>query len=215
MKLDRRDLELYVVTDRQWLNGKDFLNELELILKNGATMIQLREKNLPKEALVELAFQVLKVCRTYHVPLIINDEVDVAIEVDADGVHVGQSDLEAAQVRQKMGANKILGVSVQTVEQAQCAKRHGADYIGVGTLFHTTTKKDAKQVSLQTLGDIVNEVNIPVVGIGGIDESTLLQLEHLNLDGVALISAIFAKDDVGKATKQFKQLTKRVIKKEI
>ncbi|MGL4373498.1 MAG: thiamine phosphate synthase, partial [Turicibacter sp.] len=143
MKLNRKSLQLYVVTDQSFLNGKNFLEEIELILEGGATFLQLREKNESFEAYLALAKEVKKITDAYGIPFVINDAVDVAIEMNADGVHVGQSDLEASKVREKIGPHKILGVSAQTVEQAVLAQQQGADYIGVGALFTTNTKRDA------------------------------------------------------------------------
>lgn len=203
-------LGLYVVTDRSYLRGRDFLQQIEAILQNGATFLQLREKSLERSEYIALAKEVKKLTDRYAIPFVINDDVEVALAVDADGVHVGQSDLEASKVRDLIGPDKILGVSAQTLEQARRAVSHGADYIGVGALFNTTSKKDAEDVTLETLHAITSEILVPVVGIGGIDHENVRLLKECKLAGVAVISAIFKADDVALATKQLKQITQEL-----
>ena len=157
------DMLLYAVTDRAWLNGETLESQVEKALKGGATFVQLREKELDEEMFLEEAKKIKKLCAEYHVPFVINDNVDIALKVDADGVHVGQSDMEAGKVREKLGPDKIIGVSCKNVEQALLAKKHGADYLGVGAMYPTGTKKDATAVTPEALSAICQAVDIPVV----------------------------------------------------
>lgn len=207
MKLDKKYMQLYAVTDRKWLNGRTLEHDVEECLKGGATFIQLREKNMDEASLLKEAFIIKDLCRKYNVPFVIDDDVDAAIKCDADGIHVGQSDMEAGDVRAKIGPDKILGVSAQTVEQAVLAEKRGADYLGVGAVFSTTTKLDACDVSAETLREICNAVSIPVVAIGGISHDNILQLKGTGVDGVAVISALFAQKDIRKATEELKRLS--------
>ena len=207
MKLDKKYMQLYAVTDRKWLNGRTLEHDVEECLKGGATFIQLREKNMDEASLLKEAFIIKDLCRKYNVPFVIDDDVDAAIKCDADGIHVGQSDMEAGDVRAKIGPDKILGVSAQTVEQAVLAEKRGADYLGVGAVFSTTTKLDACDVSAETLREICNAVSIPVVAIGGIGHDNILQLKGTGVNGVAVISALFAQKDIRKATEELKKLS--------
>ena len=168
MRCDKKDLLLYAVTDRSWLNGATLYEQVEAALRGGATFIQLREKALDQERFLAEARELKALCRRFGVPFLINDNVEIAAAVDADGVHVGQSDMEAGDVRARLGADKIIGVSAQTVEQALLAQQRGADYLGVGAVFPTGTKQDATDVSYETLRDICRAVDIPVIAIGGI-----------------------------------------------
>lgn len=202
---------VYAVTDRTWLNGSTLKQQVEQAIKGGATLIQLREKELSYTAFLEQAIQLKKVTDKYHIPLIINDNVDVAKAVNAEGVHVGQKDMEAGAVRQKLGENKIIGVSVQTVEQALLAQKQGADYLGVGAVFSTSTKLDASEVSFETLQKICDAVSIPVVAIGGINAQNIMQLKNSGIDGVAVVSAIFAQKDIIQATKELTNLAKQIV----
>ena len=197
MKFDKNDLLLYAVTDRAWLKHDESLADaVELALKGGTTFLQLREKHLNEEAFLNEAREIKEVCRRYNVPFIINDNVEIAMAVDADGVHVGQSDMEAGDVRAAIGPTKILGVSAQNVEQALLAQERGADYLGVGAVFATESKDDADDVSHDTLRAICEAVDIPVVAIGGITRENVQQLAGRGLAGVAVISAIFAQPDI-------------------
>lgn len=202
---------MYLVTDRSWLGNKQLEQQVEESIQAGATFVQLREKELDQEQCIEEAKRIKAVTDRYQVPFVINDNVAVALAVGADGVHVGQSDVTASEVRRLIGANKILGVSAQTVEQALRAQRDGADYIGVGAVFSTATKKDADTVSLETLRQICQAVRIPVVAIGGIDEQTIQALRGTGIDGVAVISAIFAAPDIRKATQRLLSFAKGCI----
>lgn len=205
MKCDKKDLLLYAVTDRSWLNGESLYSQVEKVLKGGATFIQLREKNLDQEHFLEEAKELKKLCQAYHVPFVINDNVDVALAVDADGVHVGQSDMEAGDVRTKLGEDKIIGVSAQTVEQALLAEKHGADYLGVGAVFPTGSKADAEEVNHETLKAICEAVKIPVIAIGGITKENVVELSGSGICGIAVISALFAQPDIEAATKDLQE----------
>lgn len=212
MNCSKEDLLLYAVTDRAWLNGDTLYSQVEKALKGGATFIQLREKTLDEKTFLQEAIEIQKLCKKYNVPFVVNDNVDIAIQMDADGVHVGQDDMEAGNVRQKLGANKIVGVSAQTVEQALLAQSRGADYIGVGAVFPTGSKDDAVEVSHQTLKEICAAVNIPVVAIGGISKNNVSQLAGSGICGIAVISAIFAQKDIEAATKELRALTEGIVK---
>lgn len=212
MNCDRKDLLLYAVTDRHWLNGATLYEQVEQALKGGATFVQLREKNLDKEHFMEEARQIKELCREYKVPFVINDSVDIALEMDADGVHVGQSDMEAGDVRAKLGPDKIIGVSAQTVEQALLAEKRGADYLGVGAVFHTGSKADATEVSRETLKEICAAVKIPVVAIGGITKDNLKELSGSGICGIAVISAIFAQPDIEAGTRELRERTEKMVR---
>ena len=213
MKCDKKSLLLYAVTDRTWLNGKTLYEQVEKAIKGGVTFVQLREKELDDVAFLKEAFEIKKLCRQYNVPFIINDNVEIARKINADGVHVGQSDMKAGNVRTILGEDKILGVSAQTVEQALLAEKEGADYLGVGAVFPTGSKMDADDVSYETLKEICSAVSIPVVAIGGIGAGNVLKLENSGISGIAVISAIFAAEDIEKATKNLKELTEEVVSK--
>ena len=212
MRLDKKDMVLYAVTDRHWLNGESLYSQVEKALKGGATFIQLREKNLGEEEFLAEAKEIARLCKSYHVPFVINDNVDIALEIDADGVHVGQSDMEADDVRAKLGPDKIIGVSAQTVEQAVLAEKRGADYLGVGAVFHTNSKADVAEVSRETLKAICDAVDIPVIAIGGISKENVSELAGTGICGIAVISAIFAEKDIKKATEKLKSLTGEMVK---
>lgn len=213
MNLDKKDLILYAVTDRTWLNGETLYSQVEKAIKGGATFVQLREKNLDEKSFVDEAIEIQKLCRKYNIPFVINDNVQIAKRINADGVHVGQSDMSAEDVRSIIGNDKILGVSAQTVEQAIVAQNKGAHYIGVGAVFPTGSKSDAENVSYNTLKAICDAVTIPVVAIGGISKHNVTKLKHSGISGIAVISAIFAAKDIEEETKQLKQLTKEVVSK--
>lgn len=213
MNCDKKDLLLYAVTDRAWLGDKTLSWQVEESLKGGATMIQLREKHLDHEHFLKEAKEIKELCRKYQVPFLINDDVDLAVEVDADGVHVGQHDMEAGEVRKKIGPNRILGVSAQTVEQALLAQQAGADYLGVGAVFPTGTKDDADAVSIQTLGEICCAVSIPVVAIGGIGQHNVMQLAGSGICGIAVVSAIYAQPDIQNAASTLHALAKEMVER--
>lgn len=206
MKADKASLLLYAVTDRTWLGSGSIAGQVELAVRSGVTFVQLREKQLPFELFLEQAAEVKKVTDRYGVPFVINDNVEVALACGADGVHVGQSDMEAGDVRRLIGSGKILGVSAQTVEQAVFAERNGADYLGVGAVFSTATKQDADMVAFDTLKDICAAVSIPVVAIGGIGKENVLSLAGSGVAGIAVVSAIFAQRDIPAAAKELRRL---------
>ena len=212
MKCDKKSMLLYAVTDRSWLGEQTLAMRVEETLIGGTTFVQLREKNLDYALFSEEAKEMKALCGKYHVPFVINDNVEIAIESDADGVHIGQSDKKISDVRAALGEDKIIGVSAQTVEQAILAQQEGADYLGVGAVFSTSTKIDADSVSFQTLKSICEAVNIPVIAIGGINENNILELSGTGIDGVAVISALFAKSDIISATKTLCTLSKNVVK---
>ena len=211
MKCDKKDLLLYAVTDRSWLNGDTLYHQVEQTLEGGATFIQLREKEMDEEHFLEEAKEIKELCKKYQVPFVINDNVDIALAMDADGVHVGQSDMEAGDVRAKLGPDKIIGVSAQTVEQALLAQERGADYLGVGAVFPTGSKADAQEVSHETLKAICEAVSIPVIAIGGISTGNIMELSGKGICGIAVISAIFAQPDIKEATKELKSLTEKMV----
>lgn len=207
----REQMLLYAVTDRHWLNGQMLYEQVEEALKGGATFIQLREKDLTEEEFLEEAKKIQQLCKKYRVPFIINDNVKLAKEIDADGVHVGQSDMEALDVRAQLGEDKIIGVSARTVEQALLAEKHGADYLGVGAVFQTGTKTDAREVEHSVLKEICSKVHIPVVAIGGITEENVKELSGSGINGVAVISAIFAQNDIETATAKLKSCVEQMV----
>ena len=216
MKFDRDTLTkdqllLYAVTDSHWLNGRTLHSVVKESLEGGVTFVQLREKQLDEAHFMEEAKDLQVLCREYNVPFIINDNVDIALKVDADGVHVGQSDMEAGKVREKLGPDKIIGVSCKNVEQALLAKKHGADYLGVGAMYPTGTKKDATAVTPEALSAVCQAVDIPVVAIGGINKDRLEPLKGTGVDGVAVVSAIFAAEDIEKATRELKEAVREIL----
>ena len=212
MKCAEKDLLLYAVTDRYWLNGRTLTDVVRESLEGGVTMLQLREKTLEEPAFLQEAKELQALCRAYHVPFIVNDNVDIALAMDADGVHVGQSDMEALDVRAKLGPDKIIGVSAQTVEQALLAEKHGADYLGVGAVFPTGSKADADDVSYDTLKAICQAVSIPVVAIGGISRDNVARLAGSGICGVAVISAIYGAADIRAASQELKAATEEMLK---
>lgn len=211
MKCRREDMLLYAVTDRAWTGRQSLLEQVECALKGGATCVQLREKTLDEAAFLAEAVEMKKLCAQYGVPFIVNDNVELAIRCGADGVHVGQSDMEAGHVRELVGEQMIVGVSARTVEEALAAQAAGADYLGVGAMFSTATKLDAHVLSYQTLKDICAAVRIPVTAIGGINRENLMSLAGSGVDGVALVSAIFAAEDIEAACRRLKSLSKAMV----
>ena len=208
----RKGMLLYAVTDQSWLKeGQTLLSVCEDVLANGATFLQIREKDLDANAFEAEAAKLKKLCRRYHVPYVVNDSVEIALAIDADGVHVGQSDIMGRDIRSLIGPNKILGISAGTAEEAVAAEAAGADYIGVGAVFGTSTKKNARNLSVEKLQEIRHSVSIPVVAIGGIHAGNLLELSDSGVDGVAVVSAIFAAADPGKATTQLLELAKEMV----
>ena len=191
-------LKLYLVTDSDILKGRDFYKCIEDAIKAGVTMVQLREKNADGKEFLEKAIKLRQITKKYNVTFVINDRVDIAMIADADGVHVGQSDIDAMSIRKLIAEDKIIGVSARNVEEAKIAKENGADYLGIGAMFSTQTKNDAKEVSFETLRQITEKVNLPFVLIGGITLDNVDKLKQFNPDGYALVSGILAADDIGK-----------------
>lgn len=211
MKCSKENLLLYAVTDRSWLGGQTLYEQVEEALEGGATFIQLREKDLDDAETLKEAVLLQELCKKYKVPFVVNDKVEVALKMDADGVHVGQSDMEAGNVRQLLGSDKIIGVSAQTVEQALLAQERGADYLGVGAVFPTGSKSDAVEVDHDTLRAICQAVDIPVVAIGGISRENVSLLSGTGICGIAVISAIFAQKDIRTSTRELKELTGKMV----
>lgn len=211
MKLQKEQLKLYAITDRSWLGSHSLEEQVELALQGGITMLQLREKNMPEEELYEEALKIKELCAKYKVPFIINDNVELAKKVDADGVHIGQNDMELQKARELLGPDKIIGVTAKTIEQAKKAWEAGADYLGSGAVFGSSTKKDAKAMDHQLLQQICESVEIPVVAIGGIDATNVLELAGRKMAGVAVVSGIFAQSDILESTKKLLALTNNII----
>ena len=205
MRCDKESLLLYAVTDRSGTKNDTLYHQVEEALKGGVTFLQLREKDLNTENFLQEAEEMKKLCAAYRVPFVINDNVEIARTVGADGVHVGQDDMPAWKVREILGEDKIIGVSAQTVEQAIKAEKDGADYLGVGAVFPTSSKADAVEVEHATLRDICAAVQIPVVAIGGISAENVSQLAGTGIDGIAVISAIFAQDFPKLAAEELKK----------
>ena len=199
-------LQLYAVTDSRWLKGSTLATAVEKALAGGVTCVQLREKQLPFDEFLRTAKEIKTLCQNYHVPFIVDDNLDIALACDADGLHIGQNDMPAAKARQLLGPDKILGVSAQTIKQAVAACQDGADYLGVGAVFPTGTKTDAVEVPLDTLKAITAAVDIPVVAIGGIGADNIAQLSGTGIAGAAVVSAIFAQEDIKKAAANLRQL---------
>ncbi len=212
LKLNNKSLLLYAITDRTWLNEKTLSEAVEEAILGGATFIQLREKKLCYEEFLNTAKEIKSVTDKYNIPFVINDNVDIAVQIDADGAHIGQSDEEIKTVREKLGYNKIIGLSARTVEEAVQAEKSGADYIGVGAVFNTSTKLDANTVSIDTLKEICKSVKIPVVAIGGISKDNVLKLVGTGISGISVVSAVFAQDNIKNASAELLELTKQIVK---
>lgn len=218
MKLDndaiKKSMLLYAITDREWLKeGETLESVVEDVLKSGATFLQLREKIQGHEEIVKTARNLQTLCKKYNVPFVVNDDIMAAKEIDADGVHIGQSDMEYTKAREILGPDKIIGVSAGNLAEAKEAERVGADYIGVGAIFHTDTKKDATSLTMAQLKEISEEVSIPVVAIGGISIDNALELKGTGVDGICVISAIFGSENPSEATKKLLDLSKQIISK--
>ena len=208
----RKTMLLYAVTDQSWLKeGETLLDVVKEVLKNGATFLQIREKDLNEAAFEAEAKKLQNICKEYQVPYVVNDNVEIALKIRADGVHVGQSDIKGRDIRAMIGEDKILGISAGTVEEAIAAEKAGADYIGVGAVFGTSTKKNARNMTVDRLKEIVEAVNIPVVAIGGISGQNMSELSGSKVDGVAVVSAIFAAENPGEATKDLLAKAKKLV----
>ena len=209
--IKREQLRVYAVTDRTWLGDETLYEQVEKALKGGATLVQLREKTLPEAEVEKEAVELLKLCHRYQVPFIIDDDVELAARVGADGVHIGQSDMELAHAREILGTDRIIGVTAKTVEQAKKAEAGGADYLGSGAVFGSTTKKDAIPMKHELLEEICHSVEIPVVAIGGITADNVLELKGRGMAGVAVVSGIFACKDIEAGTKHLRELVEKII----
>ena len=211
MKCDKKTMLLYAVTDRAWLKDQTLYEQVESALKGGVTCVQLREKELSDEDFLSEALEIGALCKRYNVPFFINDNVEVAIKCKADGIHVGQDDMSAEDVRKLVGNDMMLGVSVHTVEEALDAVKAGADCLGVGAMYSTATKEDADVVSMEALRDICAAVDVPVVAIGGLGKHNIMKLAGTGVDGVALVSAIFSADDIESECRELRRLSEEMI----
>ena len=211
MKCDKRHMLLYAVTDRAWTGKQTLYEQVEAALKGGVTCVQLREKELDETAFLQEAKALCALCRRYVVPFIVNDNVEIAIACGADGIHVGQEDLAAGEVRRRVGDDMILGVSVHTVEEARQAVRDGADYLGLGAVFPTSTKTDVEQMPNETLRAICDAVDVPIVAIGGINRGNILKLAGSGVDGVALVSAIFSAEDIEGTCRELRAMSEEMV----
>ena len=205
MKLQKEKFLLYAITDKDCIGDRDFYREIENVLAGGVTILQLREKNSDTETLIAEAVKVKELCKKYNVPLIINDDVEAAIKSGADGVHVGAEDMAVAEIRNKVGSDIIIGATAKTVEQAKKAEAAGADYLGCGALFTSPTKKNAKPMTIDTLKEITSSVDIPVVAIGGLTYDNINIIENSGVSGAAVVSAVFAEEDVKSAASRLRQ----------
>lgn len=211
MKCDKKTMLLYAVTDRAWLKDQTLYEQVESALKGGVTCVQLREKELSDEDFLSEALEIGALCKRYNVPFFINDNVEVAIKCKADGIHVGQDDMSATDVRKLVGDDMMLGVSVHTVKEALDAVKAGADCLGVGAMFSTSTKLDADVLTMEALKDICDAVDVPVVAIGGLGKHNIMKLAGTGVDGVALVSAIFSADDIESECKELRRLSEEMI----
>lgn len=211
MNFKKETLLFYAVTDRAWVGRQTLAEQVEEGLKGGITMVQLREKTLSEEAFLQEAKQMKELCHRYRVPLIINDNVEVALKSGADGVHVGATDASVAEIRKRVGKDFIIGATAKTVEQARAAEKAGADYLGVGAVFPSPTKKNAVRITKEQLHEICTSVSIPAVAIGGITYDNVAELAGGGMAGVAVVSAVFGATDILTATMELKEKVKMVM----
>lgn len=211
MRLDKKHILLYAVTDRAWVGTKSLYEQVKEALENGVTCVQLREKELNESDFLKEAKQISTLCKEYKVPFIVNDNVNIAIACKAEGIHIGQEDMELTNVRKLVGEDMIIGVSAHNVEEAIKAQEGGADYIGIGAVFATSTKTDVDVLSFETLRSICEAVDIPTVAIGGIKKDNICKLKGSGIDGVAVVSAIFAAKDIATATKELLLEVKKAV----
>lgn len=211
MKLKKEHCVLYAVTDRRWTKDQTLARQVEQALKGGATMVQLREKELGAADFEAEALEIQRICRTYGVPFLINDNVALAKKIDADGVHVGQSDMSLEHARAVLGKNKIIGVTAKTVEQAKRAEQGGADYLGSGAVFGSTTKEDTSKLDIEVFRQICESVSIPVVAIGGITAENVCRLEKTGMAGIAVVGAVFSEENIETASRELKQKVEKVM----
>lgn len=211
MNMNREQLKLYAVTDRSWLGDETLYEQVELALKGGATMVQLREKELDEDAFEQEAVEIMALCHRYQVPFLVNDNVELAQKIGADGVHIGQSDMELARARKLLGSEAIIGVTAKTIDQAREAEAGGADYLGSGAVFGSSTKLDAKPMDHALLQEICESVHIPVVAIGGITVENVAKLQGRGMAGVAVVSGIFACPDIEAGTRKLRGLVDQML----
>lgn len=211
MKCDKKTMLLYAVTDRMWTGKQTLYEQVEDALRGGVTCVQLREKELDEDAFLKEAIEIKELCHKYQVPFFVNDNVEIAIQCGADGIHVGQEDMAAGAVRALVGDQMMIGVSVHTVEEAIEAVKNGADCLGVGAMFSTSTKLDADVLPMQTLADICHAVDIPVVAIGGLNKNNIAKLAGTGVDGVALVSAIFAAEDIENECRELARISEEMV----
>ena len=211
MKFSKENLCLYAVTDRAWTQHQTLYEQVKEALEGGVTLVQLREKELDEESFIQEAKKILELCHQYQVPLIINDNLNVALKCHADGIHLGQDDLSCKEVKEKYGNHLIVGVSCHNVEEAHQANRDGADYLGVGAMFNTKTKQNVQSLTPTILKDVASASTCPIVAIGGINESNMHLLKNTGIAGVALVSAIFASSNI----KEKCELLKKQIKEQL
>ena len=211
MTFDKRCLRLYAVTDRAWVGRQSLLEQVEDALRGGATCVQLREKELPEEEFLREAVEMAELCRRYHVPFLINDNVEIALRCGADGVHVGQDDMAAAEARRLLGPDKIVGVSVHTPEEAEQALRDGADYLGVGAVFSTSTKTDVSVLTHEALRAICGATPLPAVAIGGISLANVQELAGSGVEGIAVVSAIFGAPEIREAAQALLAASEKMV----
>ncbi len=211
MKCDKKTMLLYAVTDRAWVGKQSLYEQVEAALKGGVSCVQLREKDLDDQEFLKEAIEISALCKDYKVPFFINDNVEIAIRCQADGIHVGQEDMEANKVREKVGPDMMIGVSVHSVEEALEAVKNGADCLGVGAMFSTSTKKDVNLLAKETLKAICDAVDVPVVAIGGINKSNIMELSGSGVDGVALVSAIFSADDIEAECRRLRKQSEEMV----
>lgn len=210
MKCENKMMVLYAVTDRRW-NSKTLYEQVEKALCGGVTCVQLREKDMNEIDFLNEAIQINKLCKMYNVPFLVNDNINIAMRCGADGIHVGQEDMPVKEVRSLVGENMIIGVSVHNVDEAIKAVEDGADYIGIGAIFDTSTKHDAKNISLSIVSEVCKAVDVPVVAIGGLNKYNIKKLKGTGINGVALVSAIFASEDIEKSCKELYKISKKVV----
>lgn len=211
MEFKKEHLLLYAVTDRAWVGKFSLAKQVEQAVRGGATMVQFREKYLSGEELCREAMEVQRVCQSFGVPFIIDDDVELAMRIDADGVHVGQKDMNALSARSYLGKGKIIGVSARTVEQARRAKEDGADYLGVGAMFATKSKGDAVVIERETVKEIKRKAGLPIVGIGGIRIENVEELADLGIDGIAVIGGIFGQEDIEGAARGLRKIVEGIV----
>ena len=211
MNFDKNSLRLYAVTDRAWVGRQTLCQQVEAALQGGVTCVQLREKHLDRDAFLAEAKQICALCRRYGVPFIVNDDLDVALACGADGVHVGQDDMPAAEVRRRAGRRLIVGVSAHTPEEARLAEAAGADYLGAGAVFGSATKTDASLLTPAGLQAVCAAVHIPVVAIGGVNAGNILQLQGSGAAGAAVVSGIFGAPDITAACRELRALADTMV----